>query len=80
MGEMDEAPGGYDHATPAQIGQDVPCGECGREVPAGDWVWLLSRGDVTAADEVKVLCQQCGEEAGCGPLDEIASGNGQGEL
>lgn len=67
---MDEPPGGYDQATPAQIDRSVECGECGRTIPAGDWLWLLSRGDIDAAEEVKVLCSECGEAAGCGELEE----------
>ncbi len=68
--EADEAPEGFDHATAAQIQQVVECGECGQSIPAGEWLWLLSSGDVEAADEVKVLCEKCGQAAGCGDVHE----------
>ena len=69
MDEARDAPGGYDHATTAQIDQPVECGDCRQTIPAGDWLWLLSRGNLAEADEVKVLCHACGEIAGCGPLE-----------
>jgi hypothetical protein len=73
--EAHEAPGGYDHATSAQIDQPVECGDCKRMIPAGDWLWLLSQGELAEADEVKVLCPSCGEIAGCGPLEEEPEAN-----
>jgi hypothetical protein len=79
MDELSGAPEGFDHATPAQIQRNIECGECGRTVPAGDRLWLLSRGDIEAAEEVKVLCDPCGEAAGCGDLDDLKAQNGSGE-
>jgi ribosomal protein S27E len=73
--ETNGAPEGYDHATAARVEQAVECGECGRTIPAGDWLWLLSRGEVEEAEEVKVLCLECGAAAGC-TLDEPVGGNG----
>ena len=78
MQERNEAPEGYDQATAAQVQIAVECGECGRTVPAGDWLWLLSRGDIEVAEEVKVLCPACGEGAGCGDLQQLGRPNGSG--
>jgi hypothetical protein len=68
--EESGAPEGYDHATPAHIGQAIECGECGRTIPSGEWLWLLSQGEIEAAAEVKVLCSGCGDAAGCGNPEE----------
>jgi hypothetical protein len=73
--EPDEAPEGYDHATPAQIEQPVECGDCGRTIPAGEWLWLFSRGDVEEADEVRVVCGGCAETRGCSRFEPF-EGNG----
>ena len=66
--EAGEAPEGYDHATSARIEQAVDCGECGERIPAGEWLWLLSQGEVEEAEEVKVVCANCGEAMGCGDI------------
>lgn len=80
MDEKSEAPDGYDHATPAQVDQPVDCGECGATIPAGEWLWLLSQGEVGEADEVKVLCASCGSAAGCGELEDLPSADGNRDL
>jgi hypothetical protein len=69
--EAGGAPEGYDHATPARIEQPVECSDCGRTIPAGDWLWLFSQGEVETADEVKVVCESCAEAVGCTPIEEI---------
>ncbi len=75
MEETNGAPEGYDHATAARVEQPVDCSECDRTIPAGEWLWLLSQGEVEEAEEVKVLCLDCGAAAGC-TLDEPVGGNG----
>jgi hypothetical protein len=74
--EAGGAPDGFDHATSAKIEQAVECAECGRTIPAGDWLWLFSQGELEKADEIKVVCEECAEALGCGPIDHL-SGNGR---
>ena len=76
MEEAGGAPEGFDHATSAKIEQEVECGECGRTIPAGDWLWLFSQGELEKAEEVKVVCEECAEALGCSRVDHV-SGNGR---
>ena len=76
MEEESGAPEGFGHATSAKLEQEMECGECGRTIPAGDWLWLFSQVELEQAEVVKVMCAECAEAVGCGPIEGF-EGNGR---